>query len=59
MISIHGNFRVSPLRKCGIAVAHMSMPNGSNGLKERGTEMAAGKSSVHSEGWEVIQGILS
>ena len=58
-ILIHGNFRVSPLHKCGISVAHMSMPDRANGFKEGGKEMAAGKGSVHSEGWEVIQGILS
>ena len=58
MILIHGNFQVSPLRKCGISVAHMSMPDRAMGLKERGTEMEAGKSSVHYEDWEVMQGIL-
>ncbi len=33
MISIDGNFQISPLRKCGISVAHMSMPDRANGLK--------------------------
>ena len=37
----------------------MSMPDRANGFKEGGKEMAAGNGSVHSEGWEVIQGILS
>ena len=56
MTSIHEKFQVSPLRKCGISVAHISMPDHANGLTEEGMDVAVEKSLVHSQGLEVRQG---
>ena len=37
----------------------MSTPDHENELREGGTEMAVGKSSMNSEDWEVRHGILT